>query len=191
LETIDGRMDHEMNHTRAYRGGEDYQNSPTLLAGLHQNDDGSVGGNALLDMLNVKYIAFRVPNQPGTQLAYNATYLPRAWFVPQWRAATDSQAFQGIREPGFDPRRLAYVTAPEVSSGGTAPDSGAPLVAAVQTVRRYNSQTYEIDAPSRGVLVIGDMWFPHWRVHVNGGDAPLLRANYAFRGVMLEPGHNT
>src|SRR5690606_13505363 len=88
-------------------------------------------------------------------------------------------------------RRLAYVTAPEVSSGGTAPDSGAPLAAAVQTVRRYNSQTYEIDAPSRGVLVIGDMWFPHWRVHVNGGDAPLLRANYAFRGVMLEPGHDT
>ncbi len=34
------------------------------------------------------------------------------------------------------------------------------------------------------------MWYPGWRATVDGAPAPLLRANYAFRAVRLEPGQH-
>jgi len=43
-----------------------------------------------------------------------------------------------------------------------------------------------LDAP--GVLVLADTWYPGWRATVDGADAPILRANHAFRGVALGKG---
>jgi hypothetical protein len=189
IETVDGRVDNEMVHYRAYRG-DDAQTNPNFMTGLVQNPDGRVSGNVFIDMLNVKYIAFRVPNDPGIKLVENATALPRAYFVPAWQAVSDSDAFRGIKQPGFDPRRLAYVTAPGVTSGGKAPDSGAAPVPVAIKDWRYNSQAYTLDAPTEGVLVIADQWFPFWRVKVDGVEAPLLRTNFAFRGVLLKPGRH-
>jgi hypothetical protein len=187
IETVDGRADHEMRHYRQFRG-DDYQNNPNFVTGLVQRPDGSVMGSTFLDMLNVKYVAYRVPNVPGIQVVPNLSYLPRAYFVPQWKAVDDSGAWRGIREPGFNPRALAYVTGPGVVSGGAPPDSAAPVRAAEVKEWRYNRQKYVIDAPSRGVLVISDIWFPNWRVEVDGEPATLLRTNFTLRGVMLEPG---
>jgi hypothetical protein len=188
IETVEGRIDNELVHYRAFRGGEEYHTNAVLMAGLRQNPDGTVSGSNALDLLNVKYIAFRVPNDPGIKLVLNSSVLPRAWFVSRWEAVSDTAALQGVHAPDFNPRRLAYVTGPGVSSGGTEPDSGAPVLAATQTVRRYNRQAYMIDAPTEGVLVISDVWFPHWRVKVDGVEAPLLRTNFILRGVLLKPG---
>src|SRR5690606_10152187 len=87
--------------------------------------------------------------------------------------------------------RVVYVTGDSGRTGGVMPEPGAPLVAGEEVERRYNYQSYTIDAPSRGVMVVSDVWFPHWQVRVDGKDAPLLRVNHAFRGVMLEPGRHT
>jgi hypothetical protein len=189
IETVESWTDNEMRHYRAYRG-DDYQNNPNFMAGLRQNPNGSVQGSVFLDMLNVKYVAYRVPNVPGIQVVPNLSVLPRAYFVPAWRAVSDSDAFRGIKAPGFDPRRLAYVSTPGIASGGEISGDSATVsvIEAQETLRRYNRQTYVIDAPSRGVLVIADMWFPFWQVKVDGVKAPLLRVNFAFRGVLLEPG---
>jgi hypothetical protein len=188
IESVDGRMDHEMTQFRALRG--DDPNNPNFMIGLRQNPDGSVSGNTLLDLLNVKYIAFRVANDPGIKLVLNASMLPRAYFVPAWQAVSDSDAFHGIQSPEFNPRRLAYVSTPGIVSGGSAPDSGAGLVEATITKWRYNTQAYSIDAPAQGILVISDLWFPHWTVRVDGVKTPLLRTNFAFRGVQVGPGHH-
>lgn len=190
IETVEGRADHEMRHYRQFRG-DDPQNDPLFRRGLVQSPDGSLTGSTFLDMLNVKYVAYRVPNVSGVQIVPNVSYLPRAYFVPHWEAVDDSGAWHGINRPDFDPRRLAYVTGEGVTSGGTAPDSGVAPLAAQIPVWRYNTQSYTINAPSRGVLVISDLWFPHWKIEVDGKPAPLLRTNFAFRGVMLEPGAHT
>jgi uncharacterized membrane protein YfhO len=52
----------------------------------------------------------------------------------------------------------------------------------------YNHAAWTINAPAAGVAVFSQLWFPHWQVTVDGKPAPLLRADYAFRGVKLEPG---
>ena len=46
----------------------------------------------------------------------------------------------------------------------------------------------ESDAPA--VLVVSDAYLAQWTARVDGGEAPLLRVNYAFRGVLLEPGEH-
>jgi hypothetical protein len=187
LESTGGWTDNEMRHYRAYRGG-DYTRDPNFLSGLRQNPDGSVSGNPFLDLLNVKYLAFRVQNDPGLKLVLNTSVLPRAFFVPAWEAVTDSQALQRLKEPGFDPRRMAFVTAEGVVSGGTLPDSGAPLVAAIEEVHGNNRFVYRVNAPARGVLFASELWFPHWKVKVDGKPVPLLRTNFAFRGAFVEAG---
>jgi uncharacterized membrane protein YfhO len=40
------------------------------------------------------------------------------------------------------------------------------------------------------VLVLTDVFFPGWRVRVDGRDAPIERVDYLFRGVRLTPGRH-
>jgi uncharacterized membrane protein YfhO len=44
------------------------------------------------------------------------------------------------------------------------------------------------DAP--GILVFGEPWYPGWHVTVDGKTAPLMRVDYALRGVSLSPGQH-
>src|SRR5690606_4762918 len=70
IETTDGWTDNEYRLYREFRGG-DYQQNPNLMGGLKQNPDGSVSGSPFLDMLNVKYLAYRLPGEGGIRLAPN------------------------------------------------------------------------------------------------------------------------
>ncbi len=188
FQTVDGHADNELRHYRAYRG-DDYQNNPNFMAGLKQDSGGSVSGSPFLDLLNVKYIAFRTPRDPGLKLVRNVSALPRAFFVPAWEAVSDSDAMSKMKQPGFNPRKLAYVTAAGVSSGGKPGDSTAAGI--TETLKKINRQAYTVDAPGEGVFVTSDVWFPFWRVKVDGMEAPLLRTDFSFRGVLLTPGkHN-
>jgi len=47
-----------------------------------------------------------------------------------------------------------------------------------------------VRAAEKGVLVISESWYPHWRVWVDGQPQPLLRADWASLGVWLEPGEH-
>lgn len=48
-----------------------------------------------------------------------------------------------------------------------------------------------VSCPAPRVLVVADSWYPGWRVSVDGEPAELLRANYAFRGVVVPAGEHT
>jgi uncharacterized membrane protein YfhO len=39
-------------------------------------------------------------------------------------------------------------------------------------------------------LVLSDLWFPGWRVYVDGSEQPILKADYLFRAVELRPGEH-
>ncbi|MBI4460400.1 MAG: YfhO family protein [Acidobacteria bacterium] len=41
------------------------------------------------------------------------------------------------------------------------------------------------------IVVLGDLYYPYWRVYVDGEEHELLRANYLFRGVHVTPGAHT
>lgn len=187
FELADGWVDNELRHFREYRG-HDYHRNPTFFENLQQNADGTVSGSKFLDMLNVKYIAFRTQDSPGLKLVLNSSMLPRAWFVPAWQELPESRTVERMLQDDFDPRRLAFVAGDSGRAGGEVKEPAAPLVTANELTRTYNRQSYSVDVPSQGILVVSDVWFPHWKVQVDGKDVPLLRVNHVFRGVTLEPG---
>src|SRR5690606_242108 len=214
IETTDGWTDHEYRLYREFRGG-DYQQNPNLMGGLKQNPDGSVSGSPFLATLNVKNLAYRLPGEGGIRLAPNTTVLPRAWFVSAWDTLPETDVLERMKAPDFDPRRLAYLSgsglAPKTPSARTADSAGedapgqdadpaaavdlaespATVGAAIQRISGgYNRSAWTVTAPQEGLLVLSELWFPHWRVEVDGKPAELLRTNFAFQGVKLEAGEH-
>lgn len=228
VELIYGFTDHENRYFRAYRG-EPYHESPNLFNGLAQNPDGTVSGSTFLDLLNVRYLAFRSPEAPGLQLIRNRDPLPRAWFVDDWEVVEDGAVLDRMKDPGFRPRRKALLTEEQAAvvppPPGPAPDPAAPAaapapdsalaaadsalagsgmdaataagpevraeVAAIsETFRSPNRIRYDVKAPREGLLVLSEIWFPHWKATVDGEEKPVLRTNYIFRSVHLPAGEH-
>ncbi len=57
-------------------------------------------------------------------------------------------------------------------------------------IKSYKSQKVEIETSldQSGILVLNDTNYPGWSADVDGRSAPLISANYMFRGVLLSPG---
>ncbi|MGQ9828876.1 MAG: YfhO family protein [Roseiflexus sp.] len=156
----------------------------------------------LLDMLNVRYIIFPPGSQtaaryPGLELVhesdegriyYNPNALPRAWLVYRVETIPDDEAqLDYMARPDFDPATVVVVPT-SVPTTGPAPTAPDPTPAVT-----YTPNTVIVTAaPSApAILVLADAWYEGWEVLVNGAPAPILRVNYALRGVWLPPGSHT
>ncbi|MGH7356384.1 MAG: YfhO family protein, partial [Candidatus Rokuibacteriota bacterium] len=75
-------------------------------------------------------------------------------------------------------------------AGARAPEAGAggsvDLVASAPDRVRFATLS---EGPA--YLVVTDTWFPGWRALVDGREAPLWRADYAFRAVWVPAGRHT
>jgi uncharacterized membrane protein YfhO len=75
-------------------------------------------------------------------------------------------------------------------SGCTQDFVSGPSVNATPEVQSYEPERVVVhaDIQSPAFLVLTDTYDAGWRVSVDGREAPLLRADYAFRAVALGPG---
>ena len=73
-----------------------------------------------------------------------------------------------------------------------APVDGVGRPAAPAEVRVEAREQTRVEVSVRGdadgLLVLGDPWYPQWRVEVDGRPAELLRVDHAFRGVRVPAG---
>ena len=149
-----------------------------------------------LDAANIRYIVSGVEFQDprlrevyrGSALVYeNLGALPRAWLVPEAVTTTEpAGALEIMKRPGFDPRRTAAVNAaaplglpPGAVSGAAQVVSYAPDRVAVRTQQDRSA-----------LLVLADNFYEGWVARVDGQEAPILRTNHTFRGVLLGPGQH-
>jgi hypothetical protein len=114
----------------------------------------------------------------------NPHVLPRAFVVHHATVLADDDA-QARALVHLDPRADVILDA----APSPAP-SGSGLTPARVTALERKRVVVEADAPTPGVLVLSDAWYPGWRVTIDGAPAPLLRADYALRGVALPAGHH-
>jgi hypothetical protein len=147
----------------------------------------------LLDLMNVKYLlsSFPIkhskfaPIQNGVMRIYeNRLCLPRAFIVFEARTAgSRDEARQLISRGDFDPSATVVL---EERVGGLQPGDGRVEITAYKPTKVRMTASLE----GKGVLVFTDLYFPGWKASVDGSEAPVLRANYAFRALVLKPGEH-
>lgn len=132
-------------------------------------------------------------NLPGYERIYRgegfAIYrvpdpLPRAYLVTNVRRAADgAEALALITRADFDPRREAVVEGLPTDLGSGL--NGFQAVHPADVHDGWNMVSVRVEAPGSALLVLSDTDYPGWQAFVDGAPAPILRVNYAFRGVAL------
>ena len=110
---------------------------------------------------------------------------PRWWLAREVLVAANPEAqLDAIKRREFDPQR--QVVLDHQVQLGDDPDAEMGIVYPVEgTMTNF---TLSVVVPEPRVLVLADAWYPGWSVTVHGEPAELLRANYAFRGVVVPAG---
>jgi hypothetical protein len=119
--------------------------------------------------------------------------LPRAFIVPAITiAANEEQSLSVLADPLFDARKAAIVMGAASAATTDLPTLNSPGAAAEGTATivsdRLNNVEVEVNTLRRAMLVLNDSWDPGWKAYVDGQEQPVLRVNYAFRGVVVSEG---
>jgi hypothetical protein len=176
--------------------------NPVVLHGSEPLSALAVVTSPALDRLGVRYVTMpprAAPPRPDLTLAYdgpdarifvNPRALPRARVVGRARCADDRTGLRLVREGGVDPRAevvLAGCAVPPVPAAGTGAE-GAGGGRARILEDEGNRLRVAVEAPAPAYLVLTDTWFPGWEARVDGQPAPILRADHAFRAVVVPAG---
>ncbi len=117
--------------------------------------------------------------------------MPRAFVVYRAHVVhSPAEAASALADPRFAPERVAIVEAPVADMAVADVDAAAPPMTPVSGFFRLGPAdvTIEVTAQAPGVLVSSEVYYPGWRVTVDGIEVPLLRVDYALRGVALTKG---
>jgi hypothetical protein len=130
----------------------------------------------------------------GVWIYENPNVMPRAVIVPEVRVVPESSMLAQLTSPGFNPWRTALLenslpekqmTALELEESGS---SGYTASVVSYGLHRVEVRT---NATRPGLLVLSDAYYPGWKATVDGVPAPVLRVDYALRGVYLPVGART
>ena len=159
----------------------------------------------LYDFVNAKYVIGHkdvpldwdkfVPvfdRDPQVNVYLNTRALPRAILVHQAIAVPDQEsAFVAIQDPGFDPASSVVVEGGKSLQGNI--DAGDKVAGSESLdITAYGPNAIHLTANTltEAYLVLSEVYYPGWKAYVDGHPQPVLRANYAFRAVYLEPGQH-
>jgi hypothetical protein len=111
---------------------------------------------------------------------------PRAWMVYQARRIDDPhQRVRAINSPDFDAKKVAIV---ETDVALPGPPATPPRVAWHEPAPA--SLVVDVESQRAGLLVVADMYATSLVATIDGQPAPLLKANHAFRGVLVPAGRH-
>jgi hypothetical protein len=155
----------------------------------------------LMDVMNVRYVLSRHPIalgphgpelplalQDGALRVYrNENPLPRAYAVTTAIQADSSDAQDVVFSAEFDPRRSVVLeTQPAFPLRGDY----APVQPVAITTYTPDYVALDANVAEPAVVVLADSFDLDWRVRINGQEAPLLRTNGMFRGVVVSAGRH-
>ena len=171
----------------------DYARTQWYVPLAERTPEGAAKLPPILNMLNVRYLIYRVKPPGGRLLLRQDDYwvvenpdaLPRA-YVPRRVEVVPNEhsTLRRLDERDFDPRRVAYV-----DRRVRLPEScrGSAEVVEEEPTR----VTVKAHMETAGLLVLADLWFEGWRAYRDGEPVPVLVANHALRGVELPAGPST
>jgi hypothetical protein len=135
--------------------------------------------------------------------------LPRIWFVARARIIPDpDDLLSELMAASFDPTTEVLLESTSRSSGPSVgkdladvppslePSRSTPAlnsdssIAIISLRDDGNSRTIDLVVSQPGYLVLVDTYYPGWRATVEGRPVEILRANYAFMALPVEPGEH-
>jgi hypothetical protein len=169
----------------------------------------TANNNRILDLLNVRYLIATKFNESEAMLRArpnrfreiwsdgnasvfeNLTWLPRAFLVPQTQTETipsEEAQLARLEESRFDPEHLVILpTRLEPADDNENVSVSGPREA-VKYSEGINWVRVQVNAATPSVLVLAQIYYPGWRVYVDGKRAELLRPDYAFTGTTVNAG---
>jgi hypothetical protein len=127
-----------------------------------------------------------------TKVFENRRAMPRVWIASKTIALSPQEILETIhtsRLPDgteYDPREVALTETRVDVDSHSDPSSSA-------TIRSANESEVQVRTHSRepGFLVLSNVDYPGWEATVDGASTPIVRTDYALRGVRLPPGDHT
>ena len=126
---------------------------------------------------------FRIVDRPAYFLVWERSAPPLARMVADVDVVADPAERVAKLKAGYPLLERAMVERP-------LPGLARPTQpAAVRVEQREQTRVQvSVQTDRDGLLVLGDPWYPQWRVEVDGRPAELLRVDHAFRGVRVPAG---
>ncbi len=142
-----------------------------------------LGVNYYIGLKPMRADQVEVSEQDGLKIYSNPSAFDRARLVYSAVGAPNENAARDLTlSDKTAPERVAVVE-------GAAPDLGGCSGGAAQILRYEPARVVmSADAPCRGVLILGDVWFPGWQATVDGRSAKIYKAYNLVRGVVVDPG---
>jgi hypothetical protein len=128
----------------------------------------------------------RIPIETEFNIFENTGAMPPAFLLSRAESMEKEKILEKLLEPGFVPTRQAVVEGAPVGILRDLPPRQGEGV----EIDRYEPEKVEmtVSAAAARLLLLTDVYFPGWRVFVDGREDRIWPADYAFRGVIIEPG---
>ncbi|TAM97237.1 MAG: hypothetical protein EPN39_11765 [Chitinophagaceae bacterium] len=154
---------------------------------LDSSDLNIFNSSPILNLLNTKYFIINPNGAP----VVNKDALGNAWFVSniQWEPNADSEM---LAMNHFDPKTTAVINQSFKGSlnGETALTDSTTHIQL--THYSLNDMQYASDNAQNGFAVFSEIYYPAgWKAYIDGKESPIIRVDYAFRGLMIPAGKHT
>lgn len=150
----------------------------------------------LIDLLGVKYVLSldeinnpkfeKVFEEGQTKVYKNTLALPRTFFVKKTLFVKNKNtAIRALFVSSIDLKNTAIVE--KEDSGKDTWSEGKAIIQAYSP----NKVIIQTDNVEQGFLVLTDVYYPAWKVKINGVETEIYKTDFAFRGIVVPPGKHT
>jgi len=172
--------------------GREYARLERYVPLLGQTEEGELSLHPILDLLNLRYLVTVEAAAPGVKPSFegpiyrvyeNSSALSRAFVPRSVRTADYATALREMAHASFQPRTVAYVAEtldlPAEALGHAEIENETPTRVSIR-----------VSMKTPGLVVLADRFDEDWHASVDGVETPVMRTNYALRGVVVPVGEH-
>jgi len=163
------------------------ENNPTLIE-LHINGIVVPGSLCLKTYHEKKSALSLVFSNPEYYVFKNSDAMPRAYFVRNaiFRQ-NNSDILKILKGNTFDEKSSVVIAGKDHIVRSTERDDNSSV-----DILEYKPTYIKIKVNTQvpGFLVLSDAFYPGWVANLNGSNVEILRANYAFRSILIDRGES-
>lgn len=194
LEGVGGFHDNELHWYREFRGDQQDRNFISSLIGMNDNGQPYLKsemlseGNPFLNIANAKYLLVR--NGYELLAIENRNALGRLSFAKNIVVMDSSKVPEALSRGEYDYRTtIAVSKAPEALQNPVPATGKAFAVSWKKYATNYRKAV--VTVPENGYLRISEVYYPGWKMLLDGKPVQFFRADLAWMGIAIPAGEHT